>query len=180
MSSFRPPLQALRVFAALAAIALSPLLVSGCGFKPLYGKNSASHGPSAMAQFAAIEIPPLADRTGQQMRNLLIDEMHPQGADGTFLYRLNVVIREADVNLGLQQNSTSTRGQVRLTVQYFLIDKTSGKTLLTETVRTSTGYNILINQFSSVISADDARTQGLQTLAEEIADHLALYFISTK
>jgi hypothetical protein len=109
---------------------------------------------------------------------MLIDDLHPQGAAGDFPYRLNVSIREADLNLGLQQNSTSTRGQVRLTVSYFLVDKPTGKTLLKETLRTSTGYNILINQFSSVISAEDAREQGLQQIADDITEHLALYFTS--
>jgi LPS-assembly lipoprotein len=160
------------------AVLISSSLLVGCGFRPLYGKNSAANSPGAMAQFASIEIPPLPDRTGQVMRNLLIDSLHPSGAAGDYLYRLNVIIREADVNLGLQQNSTSTRGQVRLTVDYYLIDKASGKTLLKETLRTSTGYNILINQFSSVISAEDARDQGLQQMADSITQHLALYFTS--
>ena len=80
------------------------------------------------------------------------------------------------MNLGLQQNSTSTRGQVRITVKYSLVDEQSGKTLLTETLRTSTGYNILINQFSSVLSQDDAETQGLQQLSEDMTQRLALYF----
>jgi LPS-assembly lipoprotein len=178
MSSFKPsPPRAARRWIAVAAIAVLPSL-SACGFKPLYGKNSATHSPTAMAQFASIEIPVYPDRIGQEMRNMLIDDLHPQGAAGDFQYRLNVSIREADLNLGLQQNSTSTRGQVRLTVSYFLVDKPTGKTLLKETLRTSTGYNILINQFSSVISAEDAREQGLQQIADDITEHLALYFTS--
>jgi LPS-assembly lipoprotein len=172
-------LRVLRLCVGLGAIGAIPLL-SGCGFKPLYGKDSATHTPTAMTQFASIEIPVLRDRIGQQMRNLLIDEMHPGGAAGDYVYKLNVSIREADLNLGLQSNSTSTRGQVRLTVDYALTDNATGKTLLKETLRTSTGYNILINQFSSVVSAEDAREQGLQELAQDITEHLALYFTTRK
>jgi LPS-assembly lipoprotein len=169
----------LGLWLAIVAIACPPLL-SGCGFKPLYGKNSATHSPTAMAQFASIDIPVLSDRIGQEMRNLLIDDLHPQGAAGDYLYKLNVTIREADLNLGLQENSTSTRGQVRLTVVYFLVDESTGKTLLKETLRTSTGYNILTNQFSSVISAEDAREEGLQEIADEMTQHMALYFMTKK
>ncbi len=166
---------------ALFALSLAgALLLAGCGFKPLYGTDSAGHQPAAMAQFAAIQIPPLADRIGQQMRNLLIDSLHPSGAAGDYRYRLNVTIAETVVNLGLQQNSTSTRGQVRITVKYSLIDDASGKTLLTESLRTSTGYNILINQFSSVLSQDDAEAQGLQQIANDMTEHLALYFTTQK
>src|SRR5271155_3422226 len=152
------------------------MLLAGCGFKPGYGVDSAGKSPAAVQQFAAIQIPLMPNRLGQQMRNLLIDSLHPSGAAGDYRYRLAVGITEAVVNLGLQQNSTSTRGQVRLTVKYTLTDTETGKTVLKETLRTSTGYNILINQFSSVLSQEDAETQGLQQIADDMTLHLALYF----
>ena len=172
MSSSRSPSRYLRELSVAGALSV----LAGCGFTPLYGAHSANHAPAVISQFAAIEIPPLPDRIGQQMRNLLIDALHPNGAAGDYRYRLSVAITKAIVNLGLQQNSTSTRGQVRITVKYSLVDEQSGKTLLTETLRTSTGYNILINQFSSVLSQEDAEAQGLQQLSEDMTQHLALYF----
>ena len=172
MSSYRPVARFARGVAAASILAV----LGGCGFTPLYGSHSAGHAPEVMQQFAAVEIQPMPNRTGQQMRNLLIDALHPNGAAGDYRYRLNATITEAIVSLGLQQNSTSTRGQVRITVKYSLVDEGSGKTLLVETLRTSTGYNILINQFSSVLSQDDAEAQGLQQIADDMTRHLALYF----
>jgi len=158
----------------LATLGLLPL--AGCGFKPVYGEHSAGKSPAAAQQFAAVEIPPMENRLGQQMRNLLIDSLHPGGADTDYRFKLQVGITEAVVNLGLQQNSTSTRGQVRLTVKYALTDNSNGKVVLKETLRTSTGYNILTNQFSSVLSQDDAEAQGLQQIADDMTLHLAMYF----
>jgi len=155
---------------------LACLALSACGFRPLYGVDSASHRPGAAKEFAAIEIPPLPDRTGQQLRNMLIDSLHPGGADAEFRYRLSVTLKEVDLNLGLLQNATSTRGQVRIMAQYWLVDAKSGATLQHEILRTSTGYNILINQFGSILSADDARQKGLQQVADDITQRLALYF----
>jgi LPS-assembly lipoprotein len=163
---------ALRRLAVLGMLSL----LAGCGFKPVYGIDSAGKSPAAVQQFAAIQIPVMPNRLGQKMRNLLIDALHPSGAEGDYRYRLAVGITEAVVNLGLQQNSTSTRGQVRLTIKYTLVDNETGKVVLKETLRTSTGYNILINQFSSVLSQDDAETQGLQQIADDMTLHLALYF----
>ena len=157
-------------------IILGLLALAGCGFKPVYGVHSAGKSPSAAQQFAAIEIPVLPNRLGQQMRNMLIDSLHPGGADTDYRYKLDVGVTEAVINLGLQQNSTSTRGQVRITVKYALIDKSNDKVVLKETLRTSTGYNILINQFSSVLSQDDAETPGLQQIADDMTLHLAMYF----
>ncbi len=148
----------------------------GCGFKPLYGAHSAAHGPAATEQFATVEIPVLPDRTGQQLRNMLIDSLHPSGAADTYQYRLDVKITEADISLGLQGNSTSTRGQIKLSALYSLIDKKTGKNLLKETVRTSSGYNILVNQFGTELSTESSREEGLQQIADDITLHLALYF----
>jgi LPS-assembly lipoprotein len=164
-----------RVLPGLVMLGMLSLL-AGCGFKPVYGVDSAGKSPAAVQQFAAIQIPIMPNRLGQKMRNLLIDSLHPSGAAGDYRFKLAVGITEAVVNLGLQQNSTSTRGQVRLTVKYTLVDDESGKVVLKETLRSSTGYNILINQFSSVLSQDDAETQGLQQIADDMTLHLALYF----
>jgi len=167
-------------------VAVLLALLPGCGFKPLYGRDSASHAPATAVQFAEIELPPIRSldttgaHTGQQMRNFLIDDLHPGGAAADYKYRLNVTVREANINLGIQQNTTSTRGQVRLTVDYYLVDQATGQTLLKETLRTSVGYDILTNQFSSVLSAADAREQGLQQMAGDLTEHLALYFATQK
>ncbi len=162
------------ISAAMLAGALT--LLGGCGFHPLYGRDSASHQPAMAAQFASIQIAVLPDKLGQKMRNLLIDSLHISGASADPQYTLTMTVREAVIDLGLQENSTSTRGQVRLTVEYFLNDKLTGKTLLRETLRTSAGYNILINQFSSLLSQDDAETQGLQQISDQMTEHIALYF----
>jgi LPS-assembly lipoprotein len=163
---------------ALAACAIAGALTSltGCGFHPLYGRDSASHQPAMAAQFASIQIGVIPDRLGQKMRNLLIDSLHGGGGSNDPHYFLTMTVKEAVIDLGLQENSTSTRGQVRLTVEYFLEDKLSGKTLLKETLRTSAGYNILINQFSSLLSQDDAENQGLQQISDQMTEHMALYF----
>jgi LPS-assembly lipoprotein len=161
---------------AIAFLAGALGCLPGCGFKPLYGANSAAHGPAAVEQFATIEIPVLPDRTGQIMRNLLIDSLHPSGAADTYQYRLDVKITEADVSLGLQGNSTSTRGQIKISALYSLIDKKTGKNLLKETVRTSAGYNILVNQFGTELSTQSSRQEALQEIADDITLHLALYF----
>ncbi len=155
-------------------------MLSGCGFKPLYGGDSASHTPRVAAQFASIEIPPIGERVGQQMRNKLIDSLHSNGPAAEYKYRLNVTVVATEVSLGLQQNSISTRGQERITARYFLIDNATGKTLLTETLRASAGYDILVNQFGSLLSAEDARDRGLEQIAEDMTEHLALYFMDSK
>ena len=158
------------------SVVIALAVLAGCGFKPLYGANSMTHSSATAAQFAQVEIPPLPNEAGQTLRNMLIDELHPGGPADAYKYTLKVAIREADLDLGLQENATATRGQVRLTAEYWLTDAENGKILLHETVRTSTGYNILINQFGTLVSTADARDTGLQQIADEMTLHLAIYF----
>jgi LPS-assembly lipoprotein len=159
---------------AFGALALA--LLAGCGFTPMYGTHSASHAPAVTQEFAAIDIPPMPDKIGVEFRNLLIDSLHPSGASPDYRYKLVAQVREAVVGLGLQENATTTRGQVRITVKYYLIDTQNGKTVLNETLRASTGYNVLINQFSSLLSQYDAEQQALQEVSDDLTTHLALYF----
>jgi hypothetical protein len=171
MSSFKAARPAL---CALGATALS--LLTACGFTPVYGTRSAGNAPSVRQEFASIEIAPMADRIGLEFRNQLIDQLHSNGADANYRYKLVAQVKEAVVGLGLQENATTTRGEVRITIKYFLIDTKTNKTLLNETLRTSAGYNVLINQFSSLLSQTDAEALALRQLAGDMTEHLALYF----
>lgn len=159
---------------AICAAALA--LLAACGFTPMYGTRSAGNAPTVKQDFASIEIQPLSDRIGLAFRNQLIDQLHPNGADANYRYKLVASVKEAVVGLGLQENATTTRGEVRITVRYFLTDTQTNKTLLNETLRTSAGYNVLINQFSSLLSQNDAETQALQQISSDLTQHLALYF----
>lgn len=161
--------------ALLLGLALC-LMLPACGFKPLYGADSVAHDRTTSQEFAKIEIAVMRDRIGQQLRNMLIDSLHPEGAAPDYRYKLNINVREVEFNLGLQENATSTRGLVIVTAQYWLVDTQAGKTLLHETLRTSTSYNILISQFSSQLSAEDARQKGLQQIADNMTERIALYF----
>jgi len=121
----------------------------------------------------SIYVPPFGSDAGPHPA---IISLHGGGGSNDPHYFLTMTVKEAVIDLGLQENSTSTRGQVRLTIKYALTDAENGKVVLSETLRTSTGYNILINQFSSLLSQDDAENQGLQQISDQMTEHLALYF----
>ena len=47
------------------------LIISGCGFKPLYGTPES--GESASLELASVRVDPIPDRVGQILRNELTD-----------------------------------------------------------------------------------------------------------
>lgn len=63
-----------RNFLTLLAVGFG-LISSGCGFEPLYG-DRAGETPTRL-ELAAVEVGPIPERLGQQVRNALVDRLNP-------------------------------------------------------------------------------------------------------
>jgi LPS-assembly lipoprotein len=83
-----------------AGIGLTAIL-SGCGFKPLYGTAG---GRDIPAELAKVEILPISDRSGQILRNGLIDKMNPGGRPTGAKYKLLVTFKIHKHNLGIRKD----------------------------------------------------------------------------
>src|SRR5690606_19133255 len=82
-------------FAALAAAAAAVLALSGCGYRPVYGEQSAAvSGDGARSNLGSVKVLGIADRRGQILRNYLLDRMTPRGEPATPRYILSVTTTE--------------------------------------------------------------------------------------
>ncbi len=63
--------------ATVLLLALMPVAMGACGFKPVYG--TASHDSAVGAALANVQIDPISDRNGQVLRNNLIDRFYTDG-----------------------------------------------------------------------------------------------------
>ena len=153
-----------------AAIALS-----GCGFKPLYGRSE-GQALSPVDHMAAIQIAPLADRIGQQMHNLLRDRLNPYGQPRDPAYRLDVVIDEARQELGIRKDETATRANLILSASFTLHELESDQVLLEGRTSSVNSFNILANQFATDFSESNARERALRELSDNIRVRLGIYF----
>ena len=84
--------RAIRVSARLALVLALPLLLTACGFKPLYGELGRTG--AAQADLSQIEIEPSRDRTGQRLRQILVQNLTPKGAPARPKYRLMIALAE--------------------------------------------------------------------------------------
>ncbi|MEC7576748.1 MAG: hypothetical protein VX740_10115 [Pseudomonadota bacterium] len=162
-------IQFLGVFSSL-------LMLSGCGFQPIYGNLGTDAKTSSIeTQLKQTEIDLISDREGQVLRNLLIDRLHNNGAISPTLYRLNVsTIDETRKDLDLTKESDSTIAQLRLKTNVKLIRKSDQEILLQKNIWTTTSYNILESQFTTRVSRNDARENGLKELARQIEQQVIL------
>ena len=163
----------------LAAAALVAL--AGCGFKPLYGENGATGSPGVQSWLSQVSINPIRSRTGQILRNELIDRMNPRGQPGggasySLVIRLNATKQE----LGIRRDETATRANLILTANFEMTERSSGAVILRGISRSITSYNILDNEYSTLVAERNAQARGADQLAQDITTRLALYFNRTK
>ncbi len=167
--------RAARRLGAAALLLGAGLVLSGCGFQPLYAP-SAPQAASPIDRMAAIRIAPMPDRIGQQMHNLLRDRLNPRGQPGDPAYRLDVRLSESRRELGIRKDETATRANLILSARFTLREIDSKRVLLQETARSVNSYNILTSQFATAFSEADARERALRELSESIRTRLAIYF----
>lgn len=145
-----------------------------CGFRPVYGRRGVA--ASVADQLNRTEIAPLADRTGQILRNELIDRFYLAGRPADPAYRLDLSLFAVERELGIQEDDVATRVQLALTAQYRLSDRATGEVLFSGESSTLVFYNILDAQFATLVAEEDAFERGLTTLADDITTRISLYF----
>lgn len=151
-------------------------LLVACGFKPLYSTGNTQQA-SIQSHFDDIYISNIPDRTGQFLRNALIDRFYAGARPSEPEYNLVISpVNETVTNLDITKSSDATRAQLRFTTKMVLKEQETGKILLKRDLRAITSYNILQSQFTTRVSAENARENALTDVARQIEMQLGLYF----
>lgn len=163
----------------LVLVCLSSFALAACGLSPVHGKYANSGANATVASnLSSIYIDNIPDRTGQRLKNLLMDRMYQQGRPGpSAKYRLQVAsVSETIYGLGIAKDATATRSQIRLATSISLIDSGTGERLLTRNLKAISSFNTLASQYTTLITEEDARNQVIEDLARQITTQLELYF----
>ena len=162
----------------LVCVALAPVM-AGCGFAPLYA-NRGKPGTSAQADLNATKIATIPDRSGQMLRNELIDRMNVGGEPRAPVYELKVKLRESEEKLLVRKDEVATAANLTLFADYQLTEIASGKVLTSGTARVLTRYDVLRAQYGTIAAEQDARSRGVGQLAEDIRTRVGIYFNSAR
>jgi LPS-assembly lipoprotein len=156
-------------------------VLAGCGFRPLYG-SAAADGTHTVHELALIDVPPIRDRVGQEVRNYLVTLLSPEGTSSEHRYTLRVELNERISELAVERTGLATRANLRLNAKFNLIENASGKPLVSGSALAVTSYDIQTAEFalSTVTSQNDARSRAAQQIAEDIRGRLGLYFANRK
>ena len=163
--------------AGLFAGLLATLVVSGCGFEPLYSSTEGSTSPAVTEQLASVKIATIPDRSGQKLRNNLALRINPQGEPINPQYQLSVSYSRVKEDFNLRKDSTTGRSRLRMSANFTLMQ--GNKVLLRGSSISYSSFNVLDEQFASTIGERDAEDRGLVELSEDIRLQLAAFFKKT-
>jgi len=158
-------------FCALAAL----LALAGCGFSPLYGGNA---GQSASARLDQVAVNNIPERPGQMLRISLQTQLHTDGTPTSEIYALNVSYSIATSDVGMLQDSATTRSRVQGTAIWSLAPiGDPSHPLTTGTATALDAANIIDQQYFALDLENDTLNQHLaDTVAAQITTQLAAWF----
>jgi LPS-assembly lipoprotein len=154
-------------------IASVMLILSACGFQPLYGEIG---GSSAVEDLSMVEITPLPDRLGQLVHNRLLDGMQPQGPAAEVRYQLTLNLSEETVRFGFRQDESVTRERYTLTAHYQLTSLTDGSVLSEGDTSTGSSYDVVRSDFATLSARENAQRRASLMVSDAIILRLGLYF----
>jgi LPS-assembly lipoprotein len=178
MSSPPDPLRRAAAVLRAGLVGLCLMALAGCGFRPLYGEPAPGGGDVAAA-LQTVDVAVIADREGQLLRTFLIERLNPSGRPANPGYELTVSLAISQEPLNILTDATATRANYEAVASYALRPTGAADPVLQRSAEITTSYNILDDQFATLVAERDARDRALRQLAESIRRGLALHFERT-
>jgi LPS-assembly lipoprotein len=148
-------------------------ILQGCGFEPLL----AAHSGKPNDQIASIQVASIEGRTGQVLRNDLIESLTPRGEPDRADYTLVIRIEEPRQNLAFQRNNSISFVAYGVTAYWSLVDN-NGKTVLSSTSSSSQQYAVSNSQYATAVSASNTRDLVATEITQDVRNQLAQFFYS--
>lgn len=161
-----------RFFFRSALATFAALSLGACGFEPLHGSHA---GPAVTENLAAIRIEPISDRSGQILRNNLLDRLTPRGVPARADYVLRIRLQEPRQTLALRRDDVISRVAYSASASFELLDA-GGRRVTSGNSSYSTDYEITNSEFATLMALQSARERVLELVGNDIRNQLAVHF----
>jgi LPS-assembly lipoprotein len=148
-------------------------VLAGCGWTPLYADRET--GP-ADEELRAVKVAPVPERIGQRLALALRNSLNPEGVPTPQKYVLNTTLQTARSDLGIQSTGIGTRGKLDVTANFTVADLKTGAGLLNNSSHVAESFDIVANEYASLVAEDDARTRAVEELRRDMLTRLTLFF----
>lgn len=154
-----------------ALLILAPLLLAGCGLKPLYAGGGSGAVASALA---GVEVSPIEGRSGWLVANALRDRFGAAGQAAP-RYRLQVRLDDQIAGLGLRRDESVSRERRTLRARFQLVDSAAGTVVLDATAGSDVGIDVVGSEYATIAAENTALERLSETIADQIVARVALY-----
>jgi hypothetical protein len=156
---------------------VSILLLSSCGFHPLYKEDS----QEIKHHLTHIKIQTIPNREGQILHNQLSTLLTPHGAAAHPLYTLSTTLIFATRGVAIQKDATASQEAVDLTFKIILTDFKTGDVLYSTSETLSVDYVVSFTApYSNLVEEKSAKRRLVDEAAQSIRLHLASFFSKSK
>lgn len=151
------------------------VLLSGCGFKPLYG-NTASLDVNDELQ--KIYVPVLSDRYGQLVRQSLQESLAGAGPENPKTYELDVFPSLSEEAIDIHYDNSSGRARMVGNAHWILKTISINPVVLAQgDAQTIDGYTVTYEQyFAQNLNDETAQVRVAKNLANEVTQQVATWF----
>jgi LPS-assembly lipoprotein len=163
---------------ALIALGL-PLLVTGCGFRPMHARVGTQEDAQVTASLAAVKIGLITERQGQLLRRRLEQGLAPNGRGAVpAKYDLRVGIGYGVEIQGYNTAGAASRVRYTATANWFLFEVGPPiREIARGSERAFDTYDIPNSQFFAAEAARETmERQLIDQLAQQVLERLAMYF----
>jgi LPS-assembly lipoprotein len=150
--------------AALLALIALPLLLSGCGLRPMYAGGASGAAAQALA---GVQVEPIEGRAGWLLENALKDRLSAMG-QGAPRYSLRVRLDDRIEGLGVRADDSVTRERRTLRARFQLVEISSDEMLVDETASWDAGIDVASSEYATVAAENSA----LERLTKIVADRV--------
>ncbi len=140
------------------------LLLTSCGFKPLYAKEKAG---GACDNFSVNPIN--LSLTGHKMQYLVQDKLNQACIDSENDYNVDIKVGVGEESVAIQKDREVTRFNVILDATYTLTNKTSGKHIYTGKTKSIGGYDAVTSDYGTYALEQDTKNKLAEEMSREIA-----------
>ncbi len=142
-----------------------PLLLSGCGLRPLYAGGGSGVAGRAIGTVA---IDPIEGKAGWLVANALRDRLGQSTGGAGPHYRLHVELDDQITGFGVRLDDAVTRERRTLRARYQLFDSVTGAVVMDATAGSDAGIDVASSEYATIAAENTA----LERLADIVADQV--------
>ncbi len=152
------------------------LSLAACGaYRPLYG--SGPDGTGVAASLSSMSVQQQHTRSGQLLRNELLDGTH---GDGPQRFNLKLDLIERIIYVASLSSSSATRRRFNLSAHFELFDTASSKALSAGDSFSNVEFDTVNVPVSDLQAVDAARSRAAKELGQDIRLRLATFLATQK